>query len=71
MTPGQRHRLDRRYARNEAGKAVREFKRENEVPNLRELPHPKGRLGTAHDYVEWLVDNGYRGHALRYLKSLL
>jgi len=71
MTPGEKRRADRRYHRNEAGKAVREFRRNHELPALREMPHPKGRVGTAQHYLDWLIDNGYQRHALSYLESLV
>ena len=71
MTPGQRRRLDRRYARNEGTKAVNEYLRSRPEPlDLRSISHPKRSTGTARDYVDWLVDNGYANKALTYLKSL-
>ena len=72
MTPGERRRLDRRYARNEGTKACSRFKREHpELPDLKQLPHPKRSIGSAHDYVEWLCFEGYGNKAIRYLESLL
>ena len=71
MTPGQRRRLDRRYARNEGRKDVNRYLRSQpESPDLMTLPHPKRSTGTAHDYVEWLIENGYGHKALAYLQSL-
>lgn len=32
--------------------------------SLRSQPHPKGREGSAHDYVEWCLDNHCYGEAV-------
>lgn len=38
--------------------------RNGECESLRNQPHPKGREGTAFDYVEWCVSNNYYGAAI-------
>ena len=74
MTPGQRRRLDRRYARNEGTKECSRFKREHpELPDLSQLPHPRIQSPdlSAKDYVDWLCYEGYGNKAIRYLETLL
>ena len=76
MKASKRRNLDRRYNRRAAEDRVKEYLREQHWElkkppiNTRELPHPKRSVGTAYDYITWLTDNGYGGHAVNFLRTL-
>ena len=69
MTPGERRRRDRKYAREEGYKRL-----SREYPGIRAtleaLPHPKRSIGTAYDYVDWCIYEGYTRAAFTYIESL-
>lgn len=70
MTPGERRRRDRKYAREEGWKSLRDDHPNLDREALRSLPHPKRSIGSAWDYVSWLIDQGYYYKAHTYLEGL-
>ena len=69
MTPGERRRRFRKHAREDGWESFRE-EFAHLKPLLLETPHPKRLTGTAWDYVQWCIDQGYAAAAFTYLRSL-
>ena len=69
MKHGEHLRRVRKAQREDAWETYREDY-QHKRQQLDALPHPKGRAGTAWDYVRWCIDNGHSRTAFTYLNSL-
>jgi len=69
MTPAERRCRDRKYSRDTGWQTLN-----REHPGIRQkleaLPHPKGRHGSAWDYVSWCIDQGHTRPALSFIERL-
>jgi hypothetical protein len=71
MTPGERRRRDRKWAREEWCLPCRAEYKHITDEQLKALPHPKmSSPYTAYNYVDWLIQNGHHSPLRKYLESL-